>query len=162
MACDAQGGIAKNGTLPWPKNSKDLAWFKQKTQGCTVIMGSKTWNDPFMPSPLPQRRNVVVTSNPDANPGADEYITSNLIQEILRIEQEHSRKDRPVWIIGGANLVEQTEDIFDAIYLTIMENSYKCDTFIPLKQILRHYPEVASQSQEGMTMKILEKFNTGK
>ena len=31
LACDAEGGVGKNNTLPWPKNSRDLKWFKDNT-----------------------------------------------------------------------------------------------------------------------------------
>ena len=27
MAVDDLGGISKNGSMPWPKNSSDLKWF---------------------------------------------------------------------------------------------------------------------------------------
>jgi dihydrofolate reductase len=30
LACDESGGVSKNGTIPWPKNLKDLKWFKKK------------------------------------------------------------------------------------------------------------------------------------
>ena len=161
MACDAAGGIARKGTLPWPKNTKDLAWFKRHTTGCVVVMGSKTWQDPFMPSPLPGRYNVVVTSKPEENPGADAYITKNLCEEVKKLEQEKGSKDKPIWIIGGANLVDQLMPEIDRFYITIMDEKYDCDTFLPLKSILRQ-PELASKHAEGMTVKILEKFNTGK
>lgn len=161
MACDAAGGIASNGTLPWPRNTKDLAWFKRHTSGCVVVMGSKTWQDPFMPSPLPGRHNVVVTHKPEDNPGADAYITKDLYEEIKKLEEEMGSDKRPVWIIGGANLVQQLLPKLDRIYLTIMDETYDCDTYIPLNTILR-IPEMASEHAEGMTVKILEKFNTGK
>ena len=30
LACDEEGGVSKKGTIPWPKNTKDLGWFKKK------------------------------------------------------------------------------------------------------------------------------------
>ena len=49
MAADDNGGISKGLSMPWPKNSKDLQWFKKNTLDQVVVMGSKTWKDPFMP-----------------------------------------------------------------------------------------------------------------
>ena len=49
FAADQKGGIGKDSTLPWPYNSADMKWFKTNTMGKTVVMGSKTWNDPAMP-----------------------------------------------------------------------------------------------------------------
>ena len=60
-AQDEQGGIGKNGKLPW-QISEDLKNFKKITSGFPVIMGRKTWNSlPF--KPLPNRRNIVLSSS---------------------------------------------------------------------------------------------------
>ena len=64
FAVDANFGIGKNGTLPWPKNKDDFAWFREHTLGKTIVMGRRTWDDPAFPKPLPKRTNVVVTSSP--------------------------------------------------------------------------------------------------
>jgi len=156
LACDCAGGIAKNGSMPWPKNEKDLAWFKRNTMKCTVIMGRKTWLDPQMPSPLPGRKNIVVTSDPTSCPGADEYITENLLENIQKIHDDNYRHD--IWIIGGARLLEQTMPIVEQLYLTIMPDDYHCDTVIPLKDILRTMDEIGHKEVDGMQIKILERF----
>ena len=39
MAADDLGGISKNGSMPWPKNSSDLQWFKKNTMNTIVVMG---------------------------------------------------------------------------------------------------------------------------
>ncbi len=61
LACDNEGGVSKKGTIPWPKNTKDLRWFKKNTTNNVVVMGSKTWVDPLMPWPLPNRINDLAT-----------------------------------------------------------------------------------------------------
>ena len=38
LACDEEGGVSKKGTIPWPKNSKDLGWFKKNTTNNVVVM----------------------------------------------------------------------------------------------------------------------------
>ena len=59
-AQDKNGGIGKNGTLPW-NISEDLQNFKKVTWGHPIIMGRKTWESlPF--KPLPNRRNIVLSS----------------------------------------------------------------------------------------------------
>ena len=30
MATDDKGGVSKGKSMPWPKNSNDLQWFKKK------------------------------------------------------------------------------------------------------------------------------------
>ena len=55
--------IGVDGDLPW-KISADLKHFKKVTMGHPVVMGRKTWES--LPFPLPGRRNIVITRNPDA------------------------------------------------------------------------------------------------
>ena len=51
--------IGKDGKLPW-HISDDLKRFKSLTVGHTVLMGRKTYES--IGKPLPNRRNVVITS----------------------------------------------------------------------------------------------------
>lgn len=160
MACDKQGGIAKKGSMPWPKNEKDLNWFKKNTYKDVVVMGSKTWMDPQMPSPLPGRINVVVTTDPEKCPGADRYITENVVDEILKLKEEFVRHN--IWIIGGANLLNQTFDILDRFYITLFNEEYRCDTYIPLKDILRRFEQIGNYKDDDLEFKVLQKISIGK
>ena len=92
LACDDLGGVSKEGSIPWPKNSKDLGWFKKNTTNNVVVMGSKTWVDPLMPWPLPNRVNVLATTRRENFPGADKYIEGNLKQEVLSLKNEYPQK----------------------------------------------------------------------
>ena len=47
MAVDDIGGVSKSGSMPWPRNSSDLKWFKKNTINGVVIMGKLTWIDPW-------------------------------------------------------------------------------------------------------------------
>jgi len=136
LACDDRGGIGKNGMLPWPKCEEDLAFFKKMTEGKTVIMGSSTWQSKGMPKPLPNRRNVVVTTEPEKHPGADDYIP---YQNMNMVDSINSLKDwrgiDPVFIIGGAKLIKEVFLIIDKFYLTRIPGDYDCDTFLPLDRI---------------------------
>ena len=79
MAVDDKGGISKGSSMPWPKNSKDLQWFKKNTLNQVVVMGSKTWEDPFMPTPLNNRENILITSKDNSNyPGANKYLKGDI------------------------------------------------------------------------------------
>ena len=79
MATDDKGGVSKGKSMPWPKNSNDLQWFKKNTLNQVIVMGRLTWQDPFMHTPLKSRINVLVTSkNPKLYSGADHYLKGNL------------------------------------------------------------------------------------
>ena len=64
----ANAVIGKDGTMPWHL-PEDLAHFRQRTQGCAVVMGRTTWDSlPERFRPLPGRTNIVVTRNPPGKP----------------------------------------------------------------------------------------------
>ena len=133
LACDDAGGVGKDGNMPWPHNSTDLQWFKENTAGHAVVMGSSTWKSSQIPKPLPKRINVLVTSRKENYPGAHHYITGDLKHEIGLYAD-----DNPgliTWIIGGANIIEQTLGIIDEFYISRIPGTYDCDTFLPLKKI---------------------------
>ena len=135
MAVDDKGGISKGSSMPWPKNSKDLQWFKKHTLNQVVVMGSKTWEDPFMPSPLKNRINILVTSKDISRyPGADHYINGDVSDEILSLEKEYFEKD--IFIIGGPEIIKQTFNLFKEFYLTRIYGNFNCDKFIDIKKIM--------------------------
>jgi len=59
-AQDQNGGIGKDGKLPW-NISEDLKNFKKLTLNSTILMGKHTWES--LPiKPLPNRKNIVLSS----------------------------------------------------------------------------------------------------
>lgn len=128
MAMDYAGGVGKNGTLPWPLIKRDFQWFKENTQGHVVVMGSKTWRDPDMPKPLPDRVNVVVTSTPEKYPEAHEYINGDVRQGVLDLEKKYP--GLKIWIIGGVGIIQKTWDLLDNFYLSNVPGIYDCDKFL--------------------------------
>lgn len=148
LACDEEGGIARDGTLPWPNVPRDFQWFKDNTKGHVIIMGSATWKDDHMPSPLPLRKNVLITTNPDRYPGAAQYIQGDIAEQVKQVAAENS--GLITWVIGGAKVIEQTLDVIDEFFISRIPGKFDCDTFLPLKDIedkftctsVQEYPEV--------------------
>jgi len=155
LACDDKGGVSKDGTLPWPHNPTDLKWFKDNTVEGIVVMGSTTWIDPHMPRPLPKRVNVIATSQPEIHKGADKYISGDLCSEIKSLSEIYPKRE--TWVIGGPNIVEQTLDIIDEFYLSLIPGDYKCDTFLPLDEINNRFTEMWREEHQEVTFKIFEK-----
>jgi len=140
FAVDYYGGMGVNGTLPWPHNSADMANFKRLTDGHVVVMGRNTWDDPKMPKPLPGRTVYVATNRSTMYAST---INGDINDAILKIEKQHP--DKIIWVIGGANLLEQCSDIFDNLYLTHFKGSYKVDTKINLKTMLTGWQPVRAE-----------------
>jgi dihydrofolate reductase len=141
LAHDAHWGIGKNGDLPWPKNSGDLQWFKQSTLNCAVVMGRNTWEG-GMPKPLPKRRNIVITNTPID--GVECYTLDKFKSMYSLIEQ-------PVFVIGGAQLVEACLPIIGELWLNNVGGSYDCDTVLPKQKITElFYPASTETKSFGL------------
>lgn len=97
-AQSTSGVIGRNGGIPW-QVPEDLARFKQVTTGHTVVMGRRTWDSlPRTVRPLPGRRNVVVSGQPDfVADGAE--VAGSVESALARSETEPE-----TWVIGGAQI----------------------------------------------------------
>lgn len=124
LACDEEGGIAKQGVMPWPRLAEDMRHFKAMTTGHCVIMGSTTWNDECTPAPLPGRLNVVVSTK--AILGADEVISGYLPGAIDALDVGTMKK----FVIGGADIVRQVLWKAQVLHITEIQGTYDCDTFV--------------------------------
>jgi dihydrofolate reductase len=157
LACDDLGGVSKGGTIPWPKNSKDLRWFKKNTTGGVIVMGSTTWEDPMMPGPLPNRKNVLATTRKKDYPGAHDYIDGVLSEEVWRIANKN--KEKTTWVIGGPNIINQLLGAIDEFYLSRIPGDYGCDTFLPIEKIEKMFKKDWSEKHDTVEFQIWKKDN---
>ncbi len=122
-ATGADGAIGIKGDLIW-HIPEDLRHFKQLTIGHPVIMGRKTWES-LPRRPLPGRRNIVVTRNPEFR--ADGAETANSPQEAM----EMTRGEQP-FVIGGEQLYKAFLPLASRFYLTEIDAvSPEADARIP-------------------------------
>lgn len=123
-AIDRHNAIGfENKLLFWLPN--DLKRFKALTTGNTIIMGRKTFES-LPKGALPNRRNVVLTSNPAVDcPGAELFPS---LEAALKSCQE----DEQVYIIGGASVYQQALPFADTLCLTeIDDEASEADAFFP-------------------------------
>ena len=93
-AQSTSGVIGRGGDIPW-RVPEDLARFKQVTMGHTVVMGRRTWESlPARVRPLPGRRNVVLSRQPDYVADGAEVLDS-LGAALTEPE---------AWVIGGEQI----------------------------------------------------------
>jgi dihydrofolate reductase len=151
FAVDEQGGMGKNGSMPWPMNKEDMQWFKRTTEGHVVVMGRKSWNSPDMPHPLPKRHNVVFTN--DFMEQEDIFqLKGDVCMGLLNIKENNP--DLNVFVIGGANLLIQSKPTLQRIFITRIPGTYDCDTIIDLADFLNGFRLV--QSKDLLTCRIEE------
>ena len=122
VATGENNEIGKNNSLLWHLPA-DLKHFKNTTSGNTVIMGRKTFES--IGKPLPNRRNIVVTSQPDLKIEGIE--TASTIQIAL----DSCREDNEIYVIGGGSIYRQVLAQTDKIYLTIVHQIFDADIFFP-------------------------------
>ena len=121
VAIDAQRGIGIDNQLPWHLPA-DLAHFKRVTLGKPIVMGRKTFDS--IGRPLPGRRNIVITRNPDwSHPGVE--VAGSLDAAIALLGEE------PASIIGGAQVFAESMRVADRMIVTEIDHAYRCDTFFP-------------------------------
>lgn len=116
VAIGQNNEIGKDNDLLWHLPA-ELKHFKEITTGHTIIMGRKTFES-LPKGALPNRRNMVVSRNPDLKiEGAEVY--SSIDHALLKTIDE-----REVFIIGGAQLYRQTFPEADKLYITKVHASF--------------------------------------
>ncbi len=117
--------IGRGGTIPW-RLPEDMARFRTATMGAPVIMGRRTWDSlPDRFRPLPGRRNVVVTRNPDWR--ADGAERAGSLTAALALVAGADR----VSVIGGGELYDEALPLADELLLTEVDVDAPGDTFFP-------------------------------
>lgn len=111
--------IGKDGKIPW-HIPEDLKRFKELTSGHTVLMGRRTYES--LGRPLPNRRNVVLTSK--ALTGVETYSTLEQALQALKDEER-------VFVIGGGRVFAELLESADELHLTIVDRIVEGDTFFP-------------------------------
>ena len=125
LARSRNGVIGKGGTLPWHL-PEDLAHFKAVTLGHPVLMGRKTWDSlPERFRPLPGRRNIVLTHQPEWN-GIGAQAACSLPQALQLCEQSDE-----IWVIGGATLYVAALPLAARAEVTEIEADFEGDAFAP-------------------------------
>ena len=110
-AVSAEGIIGIDGDIPWHYPS-DMKRFKRLTMGANVIMGRLTWES--LPiKPLPNRRNIVITSQEIEG-----------VECFRDIESALESCEGDVWFIGGANIFEEAMRYADRIDLTYVPDRF--------------------------------------
>ena len=117
---DDERGIANADGIPWNLPT-DVAYFREKTLGASVVMGYKTYIE--FASPLKDRANIVVVrEGTDLRKG---FVGINNVEKFL------DDSDEDVWVIGGAALFAKVFLSADELYITHIDRNFSCTRFFP-------------------------------
>jgi len=109
--------------LPW-KLPADMKWFRSQTMGKPIVMGRLTFES-FGAKPLPGRRNLIVSRNPDYRAEGAEVFDS------LEAALAAAAEDEEVMVIGGASLYAQALPHADRLYMTLVHTALEGDAHFP-------------------------------
>ncbi|MBF5044563.1 dihydrofolate reductase [Aggregicoccus sp. 17bor-14] len=115
--------IGRDNALPW-RLPADLARFKRLTMGHTLVLGRKTYES--IGRPLPGRRMVVISRQPDFRPEGVQVVHS--LEAALAAAPPDEQE---LFIGGGAEIYRQAMELTDRIYLTIVERDVEGDAYFP-------------------------------
>ena len=126
-AQDENGGIGKDGKLPW-HISEDLKNFKRLTSGSTILMGCNTWES--LPiRPLPERRNIVLSSKVLS----DVECYTSVEECIETLDGDGTEK---LFVIGGSTVYRNFIHRADELHITqVNEMTPGIDTYFPVKML---------------------------
>lgn len=141
VAVDSQGGIAKDGRLPW-YSADDMRFFRDTTVGNkknVVIMGRATYESlPDEVRPLPNRKCAVISNQWQQIDHPDVMVYSSIADALKGIGQTEKLYDE-IFIAGGEGIyneiVRDWMYLCKKIYVTHFKLDYKCDKFFPVDTV---------------------------
>lgn len=146
VAVDSKNGIAKDGKIPW-RSKTDMKFFKEKTSGSIIIMGSTTLLSLPNALPLSNRLNIVVTRTPSKYTCYPKYSqldnilfwdeetlfkflnnhdinNQDLNKFLIKPEQEPYKQ---IFVIGGQQIYNLLMPFCSSIWVTKIKSNYNCD-----------------------------------
>ncbi len=119
------GVIGADNAIPW-RVPEDMAHFRTVTTGHPVLMGRRTWDSlPAKFRPLPGRRNIVITRQPDwSGPGAER---ADSVPGAIALAAADT-----VWITGGGEIYREAMDYATDLMVTDIDTEIPGDVFAPV------------------------------
>jgi dihydrofolate reductase len=119
------GVIGRDNGLPW-RLKADLQHFRALTMGYPILMGRNTWVS--LGRPLPGRRNMVVTRDPELQADGAEVFNSPEAAIAAAALADNER----LFVIGGAQLYSSLLPQADRLVLTEVWADVEGDAHFPM------------------------------
>ena len=149
-AMDKNWLIGKENKIPW-HYKKDLMYFKEKTQGKTVLMGDNTYyslKGYYKDRPLPYGK-IYVASLDDLK-----LEDATLIKDINQFLKDFKEE---LWVIGGKTIYQLSLPYADRLYITMIDKEYEGDTYFP-RFDLSKFNLVSSVRDEELDFRLYERL----
>ena len=126
VAVDSNWAIGNKGQL-LIRIPADQKMFREETTGGVVVLGRKTMDTFPGRKPLPNRTNIVLSTNEDYR--VDDAIVVHGIEQL--IDELKSYPDDRIYIIGGDSIYKQMLPYCDTVYVTKIDREYEADAYFP-------------------------------
>ena len=154
--------IGKNGELLY-HIPNDMQNFRTMTTNNVVIMGRKTFESLPNKKPLPNRINIVITSQEDwgVEGNYDNLFVVNSVETAVNFCEAYY-SDKECFVIGGSMLYDQFYelDLLDTMYITVVNDEADGDVYFP-RDIFddeRWYTFYSSYTQRHRPTELTYKF----
>lgn len=118
--------IGRDGAIPW-RHPADLRHFVRTTMGHPVVAGRRTFES-FKQRPLPGRKNIVLSRNPEYRAPPGVLVVRSLGQARKYCENARAEK---MFILGGAQVYRLALPLTDEMLITRIPDDVEGDTTFP-------------------------------
>jgi dihydrofolate reductase len=123
VAVDQNWAIGREGKL-LAHLPGDLKYFREKTLNKVVVMGRATLESLPNGKPLPDRVNIVLSTNPDF---MADCIVCRSLEELFQILKKYDKDD--IFVIGGEKVYKQLLPYCDSVFVTKIHASFPADKY---------------------------------
>ncbi len=126
VAVDSNWAIGNKGQL-LIRIPADQKMFREETTGGVVVLGRKTMDTFPGRKPLPNRTNIILSTNEDYK--VDDAIVVHSIEQL--IDELKSYPSESIYIIGGDSIYKQMLPYCDTVHVTKIDREYEADAYFP-------------------------------
>lgn len=143
VAVDSNWAIGNKGQL-LISIPADHKMFRQETTGKVVVLGRKTIETFPNGLPLPNRVNIILSTNP--NYTVKDATVVHSIDELLEELKQYNTED--VYIIGGDSIYRQMIPYCDTVHVTKIDRAYEADAYFPNLDEMEDWHIVAESDEQ--------------
>ena len=143
VAADENWGIGKDNKL-LISIPQDMKFFRNETAGKVILMGRNTLESFPNKRPLPGRKNIVLSKDPDYK--VKDALVVHSVKEALAAVAEYDPAN--VYCIGGASVYKEMLPYCDTVFVTRIYFRYDADAYFPDLDKDGHFALVARSEEQ--------------
>lgn len=117
--------------------------FRRETTGKVVILGRKTLETFPGKRPLPNRQNIIMSTNPDYK--IKDAIIVHDMEELFAELKKYQSED--IYVIGGESIYKQLLPFCNVAHVTKIDHAYTADAYFPNLDEMPEW-EITADSEE--------------